>query len=1095
LLWCVFSCTQAECQPVLSNLSGSEAELNSTTSVYFIENKGQVHNEFDQPRPDVIAVGVSAASQLLIKTSGYSHQLNRVHYRKTDGGSTDIDPEPRQIDSVLFSRVDLNWVGAKTDVVTEKLDQRIKVNNFYNLPHCPEGITGVKEYASVRLANVYPGIDVRFYDAGGLFEHDYELAPGADYRDIRIEISGTEAGLNSSGELEMPTPLGTITESSPIVFQNGKELLSRWIEIDNNVWGFEIPDANPELAMIIDPVSRVWGTYYGGTSMDEILFIKADQEGNLYSVGGTQSTTNIATVGTQQVVLSAGLDAFLTKFDEDGNQIWGTYIGGNGNESAWGCDIDADGNIIVIGRTESTNNISTPGAHQVVQGDGGTNFDGMVIKFDANGIREWGTYYGGLFDDRARYVHIGTDGFIYVAGATTSENAIATPGSHQEEYLDGTNDFGNDGFLVKFTPEGVRLWATYYGGLLRDQGYSVATDSNLDLYMWGHTQSSTSIATPGAFQTIHGGGEWDTFLVKFTPDGVRIWGTYIGGSNDELAWTCSMDETDHIYLTGRTNSPNAMATPGTHQQTLGGNMDAFLLKFNSLGDKVWGTYLGGNQADRGYGCSTIPGGGILVAGFTASATGMATPLVHQETIGGGTDAFLALFDGEGGLDWCTYYGGSSAEIGHSATYFDGAFYLAGRTQSNNNISTAGIHQENFGGGQSDGFIVKFADCVNSSSEIEIASCDPYEAPDGMIYDESGTYTAVIPNAANCDSIITIILSVTDYPETNQFLSVCESESILLPDGTTITEDGVYTLTYETQSGCDSIINYEVSFNSEYNTVVDVVQCNDTELFDHQGNQIVEDGTYILEYQSYYGCDSIVQWNVSFVDEINITLDSVICAGDVINTPNGNIWQTGEYTLVYISANGCDSIVHLNLVVNPLPTAAFSTSPTSPAYTFDNPIHFNNESLNADSLFWNFFDFGTSTQENPVIDFGQTPGVFDVCLTAYSAEGCAHQWCEQFTIKGEFAVYIPNSFTPNGDGINDLFFVEGVGIDPNDFLMRVFNRYGEIIFETNDLYKKWDGAERARTHYAQNEVYVYQVFVGALHSTEKKELNGRVTVIR
>ncbi len=1061
--------------------------------VCFIENKGQIYDEFNQPRPDILSIGVSQASQLLISASGYSHQLNKIQVRKNEKAESD-DEDSTLIDSVHFSRVDLSWLNANGNVKFEKLNVKTRRHNYYNLPHQPEGITDVREYESIRLKGIYPGIDVHFYDAEGLFEHDYEIAPGADYRDIQIKISGTTPRLNSAGELVLTTPLGTITESSPKVFQNGEELQSKWIQIDGNVWGFEVPDANPELAMVIDPVSRVWGTYYGGSNLDEIYYCKMDQWGNLYTSGGSSSTTNIATTGTEQVNLSWGKDAVFARFDEDGNHIWGTYIGGNGNEESWGLDFDEDGNIYVIGRTESTNNISTPGSHQEDHGDGGSVFDGFVVKFNPDGVRIWGTYYGGDDFDRCRFCHVSSDSNLYVTGVTKSFNNISTVGSHQENYSGGAAAFGDDAMLIKFNLDGERIWATYYGGTEWEEGYSCDSDSESNIYLFGHAQSNNNISTAAGFQPIHGGGTWDSYLVKFNSNGLRQWGTYIGGNSQDLSWTCSINDSDEIFITGRTESPNNIASPGVHQEVPGGDFDAYLMKFATDGTREWGTYLGGPQYDRGFGCVGLINGKVLLAGHTESNSGISTPESHQENFGGGIDAFLSLFSGNGELEWSTYYGGSNDDVGRSATSYNGAYYMAGWTESNNNISTTGSHQEIYGG-QQDGFIVKFSECENTYNNIEVMSCDSFVAPDDLVYFESGEYTAILPNSSGCDSIISIDLTISNVLEFEQEIHLCQDETFELPDGTIVSTDGVHSIYYDSDSNCDSIVEYTFTFHDDFSLYIESTQCANVPVYDHLGNEITENGIYVLEYLSIYGCDSTITLDLTFEPVFETTIDTSFCTGGIIDTPQGPITEGGNYTYSHISSNGCDSIIHLNVELISPPQAAFSTSPELPTDVYNNTIQFFDQSIGADSIAWDFFDFGTSTQPNPIISYGQFAGQYSACLTAFSDNGCNDQYCLNFNILEDFAVYIPNSFSPNGDGINDLFFVDGIRINPDNFMLRIFNRYGEVIFETSDLYEKWDGGGPRRTHYVQNEVYVYQVYVGALDSSDRKEITGHITIIR
>ena len=280
-----------------------------------------------------------------------------------------------------------------------------------------------------------------------------------------------------------------------------------------------------------------------------------------------------------------------------------------------------------------------------------------------------------------------------------------------------------DGKLVAFNIEGydenlpmridppVRLWGTYYGGSGIDYGYSCVVDMFENVFIAGRTESVDNIATSGAHQITFGGGLFgDAFMVKFNSNGVRQWGTYYGGSETDIAYSSATDNNGNIYIAGETNSPNMIATPGAHQEDFGdGFRDAFLVKFDSNGVRQWGTYYGAQGTDIGFSCAVSPFGNVYLSGETSSSSSIATPGAHQETYGGGTDAFLVKFDSDGVRQWGTYYGGGGGDFGNSCVVDNsGNIYLGGRTTSSSNIATPGAHQENFGGGFfGDAFLVKF----------------------------------------------------------------------------------------------------------------------------------------------------------------------------------------------------------------------------------------------------------------------------------------------------------------------------------------------------------------------------------------------------
>jgi len=212
----------------------------------------------------VLFMGNTPQEQLIISGKGVSHQLKRV----LNSGKSQLSKHDRLIDttakiSIDYYRVDMQWLGSNQNLQAEKYKASKDYTNYYNVKYAENGVLGVRNYESIRLKNIYDGIDVRYYAKGNQIEYDYEVSIGADYKQIKIQITGADAFINANGNLEMKTPLGVITESAPRVFQNGKELKSSWKQIGDQIWSFEIEQYNPNVAMVIDPLTRVWGEASG----------------------------------------------------------------------------------------------------------------------------------------------------------------------------------------------------------------------------------------------------------------------------------------------------------------------------------------------------------------------------------------------------------------------------------------------------------------------------------------------------------------------------------------------------------------------------------------------------------------------------------------------------------------------------------------------------------------------------------------------------------------------------------------------------------------------------------------------------------------
>lgn len=241
---------------------------------------------------------------------------------------------------------------------------------------------------------------------------------------------------------------------------------------------------------------------------------------------------------------------------------------------------------------------------------------------------------------------------------------------------------------------------------------------------------------------------------------------------------------------------------------------------------------------------------------------------------------------------------------------------------------------------------------------------------------------------------------------------------------------------------------------------------------------------------------------TFIDNSTISKGAITQWG--WNTPGSPTTQNTTYTYgldgVYpvtftvISDSGCLDDTTLNVFVHPLPVADFTFSPTE-IYTFNPEVCFANNSTGAVSYVWDF-DFagtnGTSILASPcTITFSSDQEkTYRVKLIAISDQGCIDSTYLNVSILNEFILYVPNSFTPNRDNKNDEFAVVTAGIDTYE--IRIFNRWGEVIFSSKDPLDTWDGKHNGAS--VPIGTYVYKIRVKG-QNQEVKELIGHVNVVR
>lgn len=457
-------------------------------------------------------------------------------------------------------------------------------------------------------------------------------------------------------------------------------------------WGGSIDTTSaPNDAFLVkfDPSGqRLWATYYGGQGSESGNAITCDEHGNVYIVGGSNSQdVNLSSPNSHQTALNGPSDAFIVKFDGDGNRLWATYFGGEGTENATSVVSDKGGYLYVGGNTTSTSSLVhlAPGSGSVFQNVNGGGQDAFLAKFTEDGEIQWSTYYGGIGTDEGRSLAWDAKNqVVYLAGQTNLSTNLGTPNVFQEQL-----DQMGDAFIARFSVQGQREWGTYFGGSGLDYGTDVECDDAGNIYLTGTTMTTT-LGTPGAFiDTIERIG---SYLTKFYPDGQRHWTTYAPG-NDLYVATQGLS----VYIGGQTADTFGIATAGAPFEELVGAADVYLMKFDSTGAREWGTYFGSSANDNGgyldcdgFGNIYLTGRATVPSAITGGI-GLATPGAHQDSFAtggnaGSWDAFLVKFS-DCIFDLAITIDSLTMGVSGSSVYEDFQWYKDGDPISGANDST------------------------------------------------------------------------------------------------------------------------------------------------------------------------------------------------------------------------------------------------------------------------------------------------------------------------------------------------------------------------------------------------------------------------
>lgn len=383
-----------------------------------------------------------------------------------------------------------------------------------------------------------------------------------------------------------------------------------------------------------------------------------------------------------------------------------TFLGGSEDDRGLSIAVDAEGNSYVAGVTQSSNFPQSSNS----PGTGGE--DLFVSKLNPSGSALiYSAYLGGSGADVTRGLAVDAEGNVYVSGGTRSTNFPVTAGAFQTT-LRGPSD----AFAFKLNPAGNQLiYSTYLGGT-NEEGFAgggLVVDAAGQAYITGVTDSLDFPTSRVTFQRGFGGGSSDAFVSKLRADGTGLaYSTYLGGFDLDEGRGIAVDSPGRVYVTGRTRSPNLVihnAYQSFRRSTLD---DAFLTKFNALGDLVtYSTFLGGSGNESAHGIVVDDSGLAYLAGETDSTDLLTTSdALKKEHEGSDLDGFILKLrttaSRSRSLAYASFFGGSGNDsIRALAVGLTGAVYISGVTDSVD-FPTLNAPQSQFGGGATDAFAAR-----------------------------------------------------------------------------------------------------------------------------------------------------------------------------------------------------------------------------------------------------------------------------------------------------------------------------------------------------------------------------------------------------
>lgn len=935
--------------------------------------------------------------------------------------------------------------------------------------------------------------------------------------------------------------------------------------------------------------AKKWGEWTSTSSASGIISydMTTDNNGNSYvlSYGSTQS--NFAINGMSPIWgPTAGCGA-ISKFAADGSLIWVKFItktGGTGGGVEPKAICFKNGFLYYTGRFGGGGGIydfDFSPTSTTNTGGGSSNSEVFVSKIDIDGNFQWFMRYGGSTTE-VNDIHVSNDLSVYTIGSYKTNFSM---GAYSAIWSGGG---GSDMYIAKINNAGTPQFLKTYGasGANDDVANSLTSDSGNNIYVTGDFYNTVNFDPLVTNSTLTATNS-DFFIQKINSAGIIQWTVKSSGASYERGFEICTDYNDNIIISGiiQVSADFDFSTTGNYTLTansFSGGICTFVCKINSNSILQWAEILDGSTL----GSQTSPsalyidqGNNIFVAGVFSGTIDFDPSINDFSLTSSGSNwsnffsnGYVLKLNENGGLNYAGAYktiGGTNFSSQYceptaiwsndTSIVVSGSF--AATTDfdpSNSNYLLTSNTSPNGYVPELTPFITRLYQCPSSISTINVFTCGIYNSPSGQSINASGIYTDTIPNAAGCDSIITINLTIQN-PSTST-LDTISCTSYTAPSGIVHTTSGIFSDTIPNAAGCDSIITINLTITQPTTSSIAPNICSNSYTAP-DGQVYSQSGTYTAIIPNTAGCDSTITINLTLTPApiVNAGADQVICEGSSVTLSGTGAtvynWSDGiinavafqppvgthNYIVTGTSANGCTDIDTVTVFVTPLPIVSFtgentvscspvtfsltnttpnalnctwdisngddligcgsvigtisqvgchdvtltttdnngcSNSFTAPNFicveatpnatftaspsSFSQPneqIVFTNNSSGANTYFW---DFGDSSPSSNLLDPTHVYEVgiqdsFVVELIAYSTFACTDtSYLTIYYVKSsDTDVFIPTGFSPNNDGENDSWTISGLENYPNA-MINVFNRWGQLLFEGGPSNPTWNG---------------------------------------
>lgn len=1052
------------------------------TGLAYIPNEGQWHK-------DVAYRAQLSHGRFFLEKHGFTYSflaeddLAEMHYRKALSGS------------VKAHALKVRFVGANAEPRLKGNHKTGTQYNFYMGADSSRWQAGLPAYQQVTYKGLYNGIDLEVTSRGNKIKYNFHVAAGYQPHEIQLAYKGAEdLHLDKSGNLVVQTSVNQYREMAPKAYQvidGQRKTVQCHYKLEGDQLSFVLPEGyNDNAPLTIDP-EVIFSTYSGSPSDNFGYSATFDKAGHGYSAGTVFGSNFPITTGAYQVSWKGGTsspwfrtggarDVGILKYNESGTSVkYVTYLGGTKNEDPHSMIVNSDQELLIFGNTASgdfpvTNNAYDPSYNG--------NYDIYVSKLSADGSRlKASTYVGG-------------------------------------DSLDGLNG--------RQYPQGnVADLGWNYGDMFRGE---VIVDSQDRVLIATTTRSYQSFpVTNNSFQQTFGGGKQDGCIFRLSADLQTLQrSSFVGGEADDAAYSLTLANDQSILLTGGTTSDNLnFPVNGYQQQNKGGKADAMLLRIQpNLKTVDAATFFGTNRYDQSYFVQTDQQGNVYVTGQTTSHQFPTKMAAYQVDSG---KQFISKFDQQlNNLKLSATFGSGdrpNPDLSPSAFLVDtcGKIYFAGWGGNPNfkgNPDNLPITQDAFDSTtkSSDFYLAVFAKNMDSLLYgTYYGGNQSEEHVDGGTsrFDKGGTIYLAI--CAGCDGNSDLPTTKNAYSRKNASKN-CNNALLKI-------KLKVKTVTAGFKSSSPICYQKAVQFQNQSQLADSFIWTfgdGDTAFSQSPSHIYDKPGTYkvrqiaINPSKCYYS-DTIRKSIVVYeAGNKAVNIDTGSCKGlrqfqysgtygsqyawdfgdgTLVNGNNASVKHyyrdTGTYkvTLIVNPGTACADTIRDKVQVSNTLNSGFSYKEIS----CQRKVRFQSKAPDEVSNLWKWGDGRQTSQVSDTIHKYSGSRNYTVKHILKPGSFCADTTVKKIDLSGKStdAIDIPNVFTPNNDGVNDHFTVEGLDTC-TQYEIFIYNRWGAEVYHNTGKKVKWDGSDQGNGNPLSSGTYFFKlVGPGGYHE------EGTVQIIR